>query len=248
MIGEAMTPLDRPTVPTLVLAALAATLSLSPAWAARGDEASTVPPTPVPPALTNPQGAQPVFTPGSLWTEPQGRQLMGLAGNARQVGDLITVRIREHANTALDASTSTARDSSTQAQLSALLGAEQGILDSHPRMGGKIGIEGSTATQFDGDGQTTRGAMLEAILTCEIIEVLPSGNLRIWGWKQVRVNREIQYVVLEGTVRPRDILMDNSVYSEYLAQARVEITGSGVISDKQGPGLGTRIVDRIWPF
>lgn len=228
--------------------AVAVALSSPPAWAAPGDEATAPPATPVPPALTNPLGGQPTFTAGSLWTEPQGRQLMGLAGNARQVGDLITVRIREHANTALDASTRAARDSSTQAQLSALLGAEQGILDSRPSMGGKIGVEGSTATQFDGDGQTTRGATLEAILTCEIIEVLPSGNLRIWGWKQVRVNREVQYVVLEGTVRPRDILMDNSVYSEYLAQARVEITGSGVIADKQGPGLGTRIVDRIWPF
>jgi flagellar L-ring protein precursor FlgH len=218
------------------------------AEAARPRRQAQEPAVPQRPALTNPSGNQQMFTAGSLWTEPSGRQLMGLDGNARQVGDLITVRIREDSTTALDASTSTTRDSASNARLGALLGAEQTILEAHPRMGGQVAVDGGTTTTFDGDGSTTRGSAVQAMLTCEIIEVLPGGNLRIWGWKQVRVNREIQYFVLEGTVRPRDIQMDNSVNSELLAQARIEITGSGVISDKQGPGIGTRVIDRLWPF
>jgi flagellar L-ring protein precursor FlgH len=68
------------------------------------------------------------------------------------------------------------------------------------------------------------------------------------GEKQVRVNREIQFIVLKGIVRPQDIQMDNTVSSDLIARAEIEISGRGVVSDPQGPGIGTRILDRAWPF
>jgi flagellar L-ring protein precursor FlgH len=64
----------------------------------------------------------------------------------------------------------------------------------------------------------------------------------------VRVNREIQYLTLEGVVRPRDIRIDNTIQSNLIADVRVEFTGNGVVSDKQGQGWGTRIADHLWPF
>jgi len=206
------------------------------------------PPPPEKPTLTNPQGSEVTYTAGSLWSEVAARQLMGLDGNARQVGDLITIRIAEQTATSLGASTKTSRNSKASAGIAAMLGVEQTLINAHPNLGGRIAIEGGSENSFAGDGATSRGADVEATLTCEVIEVLPGGNLRVWGWKQVRVNREIQYVVLDGVVRPRDIQMDNTVNSELLARAKIEITGSGVLSDKQGPGIGTRILDRVWPF
>jgi len=38
------------------------------------------------------------------------------------------------------------------------------------------------------------------------------------------------------------------VASTKVADARVEISGVGVVSDKQRQGWLTRIVDHIWPF
>jgi len=49
-------------------------------------------------------------------------------------------------------------------------------------------------------------------------------------------------------VRPRDILLDNTVLSDLIAEARIEFTGAGVLADKQGPGWGTRAADTLWPF
>lgn len=186
--------------------------------------------------------------PGSLWNETAALQLLGLEGNARQVGDLITVNIIEETATKVDSETRTGRGSGTNLGIGALLGLETSILKANPNMGESISIDLTSERKFSGSGSTARGSEVQATITCEVLQVLDNGNLKIWGWKEVRVNRETQYVVLQGIVRPRDIQMDNTVTSDLLAQAQIEITGRGIIADREGPGIGTRILDKVWPF
>lgn len=207
-----------------------------------------VPEPPERPVVTYAQDYMDEPAPGSLWSETAARRLMGLDGNARRVGDLITVRITENVATNLDASTETSKKSSASAAIKALLGAERTLRKAHPNLSEEEVISLASEATFSGHGETGRNAQVAAILTCEVLEVHPSGNLRVWGWKQVQVNRETQFVVLDGVVRPRDIQMDNTVDSELLAQAKIEVTGTGVVADRQGPGWGTRLLDKIWPF
>jgi flagellar L-ring protein precursor FlgH len=169
-------------------------------------------------------------------------------GIAHRIGDLITVRIAEAAQTQISAGTTTERASENEAGISALFGLEKGILAANPNLGDQIGMSASSSSTFDGEGTTSRSGILEAMLTCKVVDVLPNGNLVIWGWKQVKSNRETQYLVLTGQVRPRDIQIDNTVMSSLIAEAKIEYTGSGVVSDKQGPGIGQRLMDWVWPF
>ena len=210
-------------------------------------EPPTMPSTvPQPPIVA--QAPQPTVTAGSLWSETSALQLLGLEGNARQIGDLITVLVIEETSTLVDSSTRTSRGNTMGLGVGAMLGLETSILAANPNMGESIGIDLSGESQFAGGGTTNRGSNIEATLTGEVIEVKPNGNLRIWGWKEIRVNDETQYVVIQGIVRPRDIQMDNTVTSDLVAQAQIEITGSGVIADRESPSIGTRILDAIWPF
>jgi len=62
------------------------------------------------------------------------------------------------------------------------------------------------------------------------------------------VNKEQQYFMLTGIVRPVDISPDNTVLSTQVSDLRIEYTGKGVISDEQGPGWMRRILDNVWPF
>jgi flagellar L-ring protein precursor FlgH len=187
-------------------------------------------------------------SPGSIWVETEALQLLGLEGNARQVGDLITVKVTERTSTAVDSETKTGRSSKVGAGISALFGIETSLLAANPNMGESISMDVTGERDFEGRGSTSRGATASTTITCEVVEVLESGNLRIMGEKQVRVNQEIQYVVLKGIVRPQDIQMDNTVSSDLVARAEIEISGRGVVSDPQRPGMGTRILDRAWPF
>jgi len=187
-------------------------------------------------------------TPGAIWSERSARTLLGQDGNTREVGDLVTVNIFESVTSSLAADTATSRKSTIGAKISALLGLKTSIVKANPNMGPDISISTESDSSFNGSGTTSRQTSLKGQLTCEVVEVLDTGNLRIYGSKEVRSNRETQHLVLEGVVRPRDIRADNTVDSYLLADARIENTGSGVVSDKQGPGIGQRLIDRVWPF
>jgi flagellar L-ring protein precursor FlgH len=185
--------------------------------------------------------------PGSLWMNlPPRTQL--LDQNARQVGDLITVQIEEEALAEVLADTETRRESSTGGSIGSLFGVTAGVTEANPNLGGEIGLSVNGNAEFRGDGKTRRSGTVSGVITCRVVQVEPNGNLVVWGWKELRTNREPQHLVLTGVVRPRDITADNTVPSVRLADMNLEFTGSGVVSDKQGPGVLHRVVDRTWPF
>ncbi len=217
------------------------------ACAGRQKLEAEAPPGPPPPSVPL-QPAAPVSPPGSLWSEVQARQLIGMDGNARRVGDLITVEIQDTSTTTLDADTSTSRNTSNAYQIDALLGLEKSMTRANPNMGGGITLGGSSESSSDGQGSTGRNASLVAKVTCTVVEVLPNGNLRIRGTKEIKVNRETQYLALEGVVRPRDILLNNTVRSDLIAEAHIEFTGAGVLAKDQGSAWGTSVANTVWPF
>ena len=164
------------------------------------------------------------------------------------VGDLITVTISERTSTSVMAGTQTTRDSDIKTGIGTIFGLEQKLFSLYPELGGKIELDATTGSDFRGDGTTTREGALEGTLTCKVVEVRPNGNLVVLGWKEVRSNKETQYLSLSGMVRPQDIKSDNTIPSDLIAEARIEYTGSGVVADKQAPGFGVRAMDHVWPF
>lgn len=203
---------------------------------------------PVPP-VSQRQAPTPSPPAGSLWSEVGVRALVGMNGNARRVGDLITVIIDEKTETELSADTATQRKSGMMGKLGSFFGvAKQVTKNNAGNMGGGIGYDVESGHSYNGQGSTARAGKLAGLLTCRVIEVLPNGNLKVWGFKQVRSNRETQYLVVQGQARPRDIQADNTIASSMLAEAQIEFNGNGVVADKQGPGILHRGMDHAWPF
>ena len=113
---------------------------------------------------------------------------------------------------------------------------------------GGIGRVCFFTNSFDGSGETSRDESMTASITARVIDVLPNGTLVIQGSREIKVNNENQRITLSGLIRPVDISPDNTILSSYVANARIEYSGSGSVSDKQRPGWLTRFVDFIWPF
>jgi len=167
---------------------------------------------------------------------------------AAYLGDIITIVVNETSSAKNEASTNTSRSSSTNNNLSALLGLETSILKRNDNMKGQIAASGGSTSSMKGSGDTNRGNTLKMNIAGRVVKVLENGNLLIEGHKQVTINNEEQYIVITGIVRPQDVTPDNMVDSKNVADARIVYTGAGVVADKQHPGWGTRIMDWIWPF
>ncbi|MBT1075246.1 flagellar basal body L-ring protein FlgH [Geobacter grbiciae] len=191
---------------------------------------------------------QPSYANGSIWQASSAGLMED--NKARRKGDVITVVIVENASASKQATTDTNRDASISASIPYLMGLERQKLLLGKLTNADLGnlLGASTTSKFGGSGATTRKENLVATMSAKITDVLPNGNFLIEGRRNVKVNNEDQIIILQGTVRPRDVSPDNTVSSSLIADARITYTGEGVVSDRQRPGWLMNILDYIWPF
>jgi flagellar L-ring protein precursor FlgH len=185
---------------------------------------------------------------GSLWRDNGRLGMMFANAKARQVGDIVTVRIVESSSATNKATTKTGRNSSVAGGLTNFFNMEQGYPSDRPFFNPFSSLGASLESDFDGSGTTARSGALNAYMTARIVDILPNGNLYIQGYREIRVNHENQVITLTGLVRPRDISADNVVQSTYIADARIAYSGTGIVNDRQQPGWLMRILDKVWPF
>ncbi|MCD6560831.1 MAG: flagellar basal body L-ring protein FlgH [Deltaproteobacteria bacterium] len=186
---------------------------------------------------------------GSLWQD--SGPLTDLFSNpkAGKIGDILTVTVIESSSAINNADTKTGRKSSVTARLENLLGMEGRYpTTAHPYFNPFSSIKGGMESDFNGSGTTKRSGKLDASLTVTVKDVLPNGNLKILGSREITVNNEKQFITLSGIVRPRDISPDNVILSTYISDAKIEYSGSGIINERQRPGWAARILNVIWPF
>lgn len=174
---------------------------------------------------------------------------------ARQIGDTLTVDIVENTSSELEANTNTSRTSDIDASVEHMLGYMRALEAKNPNLNkdskGALTdtlLKARLSNNFDGEGTSDRSGSVTASIGARVVQVLPNGNLVIVGRREMKVNRETQIIALSGIVRPMDIDGANRVKSTYLADARIEYYGSGVLADKQQPGWLMRAVDFAWPF
>ncbi len=168
---------------------------------------------------------------------------------ASRVGDIIMVKIVETSSATKKASTKTARNSTLTGGLGAFFGVEQWLSGRNANFTPSTSnINVTLKNDFDGSGETKRDSTVTASMAARIIEVTLQGNLMVRGYKEVRVNDETQHMIITGLVRPEDISFDNTILSTRIADARIEYSGTGIISEKQQPGWLARGMDFIWPF
>ena len=185
---------------------------------------------------------------GSLWPGETNKNMIFSDNKATYVNDIITILVDETAVAQNSASTNTARATSSDSKVTAMLGLDTSMLKSNANLGAQLAAGGSSNSSMKNTGDTNRGNKLQAKIAGRVIKRLQNGNLLVEGRRQVTINAEDQYIVITGIVRPADVTADNNVLSQNIADMRVVYTGVGVLHDKSYPGWGTRVLDWAWPF
>ena len=192
----------------------------------------------------------PPKTLGSLWQEENGRAYLYEDMRAMRVGDILTIKIVENHRGSKSADTSAERDSTIQNSLSGSAIGYIGIPGI--RLGGEarrgLGIDASASNKFGGKGATNREGTLTGTISVVVTEVLPNGDLRVEGRREVTVNSEKQLMTIAGIVRRVDVNTKNTVLSTAIADAKIVYSGLGVLDDVQRPGWLVRVLDWVSPF
>jgi flagellar L-ring protein precursor FlgH len=152
---------------------------------------------------------------------------------AHRVGDAITILIVESTEAAKSTLTKTSSETSNSAG-----------------SGGRLDFFDMWSFDADnsslGEGSTARRGDLQARITAKVTEIDANGLLVVEGTRSVLVNGEREEITLRGSVRPQDVMANNTVYSTYLADAAIEYSGEGVLASAERPGLVTKIFN--WLF
>ena len=194
---------------------------------------------------TMPPEVKPPLPPtGSIWSGANAKNALFADKKARYVNDIVTIIVDESSQGANNAKTDTNKDSTTTAGLTGIV-AGSGITNT---ILSPLSLGGSISNKLQGEGKTKRDSNLSAKITARVINVLGNGNLVIEGRRQLSVNAEDQYIVITGVIRPEDMTTENTISSQYVADARIVYGGRGVVNDKQRPGWATRVLDWVWPF
>ena len=199
---------------------------------------------------------------GSLWTPYNSRSFLFGDNKARYINDIITIKIAEASDASRNATTALTRKGGMNAGITKFFGSDldfgmENLWGKNTK--GKTAatrvdqpfkpeIGTSSENSFNGAGSTIRKDYFIATISAKVCEMYPNGNMLIKGNREVTINNEKQYIQLSGMIRPEDISSGNVVLSTAIADAKISISGKGVIADKQSPGTGHKIFDYIWPF
>lgn len=193
----------------------------------------------------------PPKTVGSLWQEENGRAYLYEDLRAMRVGDILTIKIVEKHAGSKSADTKAERESTINNGLSTNTIGIPGLSAAtflHGRAVPGLAIDASAKNKFGGKGATSRADTLTGTISTIVTEVLPNGDLRIEGKREVTVNSETQLMSISGIVRRVDVDTKNTVLSSAIADAKIEYSGLGVVDDVQRPGWLVRVLDWVYPF
>jgi len=171
---------------------------------------------------------------------------------AMKVNDLVTIVINETATSSSSSDKSTSKTSETNLNGPTLgfTGPSQSI----GRLAGKVnnltgfGLSGGSDSSFEGSGSQTRSDRFTTTISARIIKVMENGNYFIEGGREILINGEKQIMRLTGVIRPYDIGRNNTINSQYIADARIMYDTQGELKKSTEKGWGTKTLEAIWPF
>ena len=205
------------------------------------------------PILTNPNAieVEPVNNPASLFEAGQSDFLFD-DNRANKVGDIVMVLVTETTNGKNKSDTTAQKSNTNTYGITAM--PSTGIYGTLGKVVpgvtgvGSPAVGASSVSNFVSTGETKQETSLTTTVAARVIRMLPGKVMQVEGARQIRINAETQILVVRGLVRQRDIDSKNTVPSSALADAKIEVYGQGMLSDKQRAGWLSRLLDNVWPF
>ena len=163
---------------------------------------------------------------------------------AYRIGDVLTIIIAEAHKVKTKVERDLERESSRTLDFKGDDVSLEHLIPNVPSFAIKTGSKKTLEGKADYKDERT----IEDRITVVVQDVHPNGNLVILGNRVREISGDKQTLQVSGIVRPADILFDNTVKSEQIANFNLFAISDGVSENYNNPGWLGKILDKLWPF
>ncbi|WP_422667261.1 flagellar basal body L-ring protein FlgH [Buchnera aphidicola] len=187
---------------------------------------------------------------GSLFREKTlinyGYQALFEDHRPHNIGDILTVILQENISASNSSSADMSRNATTNLGLSFVPG------QLNPMFGVNIsdvktGLDSTGKNGVSGKGSNSANNKFSGLITVTVQDILPNGNLKVIGEKQVTINKVAEFIRFSGVVNPKNINQSNLITSTQVADARIEYITNEIFNKVKEMGWLQKILLKISP-
>ncbi len=117
-----------------------------------------------------------------------------------------------------------------------------------PQTSGDPAAEGEMQSKYRTESELETRDAMKFRIACRVVDIRPNGNLVIEGRRSIHNNGDVWEMSLLGAIRPEDVLPNNTVLSENVAELRIVKREKGHVRDGYRRGWFQRCLDWLQPF
>ena len=187
---------------------------------------------------------------GSIWAKRDKNSKSIYADDkACKIGDVLTIIISESSNIENEVKRVLKNDTAREIGFDADEYLDHKPFSWLPRIPGITeSITATSSKSLKGDAKYEDERTYTDKITVVVEDIHPNGNLVVLGNRHRDVGGDKVTIQVSGIVRPRDVLFDNTVRSEQVANFKLVTINEGVSENYTKPGWLASIFDALWPF
>lgn len=167
---------------------------------------------------------------------------------AIQKYDLVTVIVKEATQYVSEGEINRRTQSNVDARLRDWIKLDGTNISPAPQAAGDPRARASLDSQIRTQSELETRDGLQFRITATVVDIRPNGLLVLEAHKRTRVNNEESIQILSGIVRPDDVMPNNTVLSERIAELRIDKKEAGHIRDAYRRGWFIKWLDKVRPF
>ena len=170
----------------------------------------------------------------------------------QQIGDLVTIKVEETTKRQNKNTIQIQKDSTFDENTSTVVSNAASTLANTFGIGGLAkfaqlpnlgGITNSNV--INSQGTATQNQSFNDMFTCQVVQVLPNGNLMVQGRKTMAFSKEKTDVYVTGIVNPYFLNSENEISSRKVANMQIVVAGQGIISRSQNDSIFSKIMSKF---
>jgi len=168
--------------------------------------------------------------------------------NSLKLNDLLVVLVDEKAQVLSEGEMDRRKKADGTFVLKDWIGIHGLTVEPDPQTDGDPAISGEMQSKYRAEsGMETRESMKFRI-SCRVVDIRPNGNLLLEGRRSIQSNEDVWEMWLMGVIRAQDVLPNNTVLSENVAELRIIKREAGHVRDGYRRGFFMRFLDRFSPI